>query len=89
MAGLRAFMERIIAAGPRVLGSSTLYSLVSNGQYYYVSLRHQRDLFKIGGLLADDASVMSDIRRAATELAHPVELATEILRAEEALLAAR
>lgn len=88
MAGLREFMDRIIALGPRVLGQSSLYSLMSSGSQYYVSLRHSRDLFKIGGLLADDAKVMADIRTAASELAHPVELVTEILKAEQALLAA-
>lgn len=89
MAGLDAFMERIIALGPRVLGSATLYSLVSAGQYYYVSLRHKRDLYRIGGLFAGEAEVMSHVRTAAQELGHPIELAAEILRAEEALLAAK
>ncbi len=89
MAGLGAFMDRIIALGPRVLGSATLYSLVSTGQYYYVSLRHKHDLYQIGGLFTDEAEVMSHIRAAAYELGHPIALATEILRAEEALLAAK
>ncbi len=89
MAGMRAFMDSIIAVGPQVLGSSTLYSLVSTGGYYHVSLRHSRDLFAIGGLLSDDNQVMSDIRTAAAEFAHPVQLVTEILKAEQALLAAR
>ncbi|NGM46943.1 hypothetical protein G5B31_15505 [Rhodobacter sp. SGA-6-6] len=89
MAGLDAFMDRIIALGPRVLGSATLYSLVSTGQYYYVSLRHKRDLYRIGGLFADETEVMSNVRMAARELGHPIELAAEILRAEEALLAAK
>lgn len=88
MAGLDAFMERIIALGPRVLGSATLYSLVSAGDYYYVSLRHKRDLYRIGGLFADEAAVMSHVRMAAQDLGHPIELAAEILRAEEVLLAA-
>lgn len=89
MAGLGAFMDRIIALGPRVLGSATLYSLVSTGKNYFVSLRHKRDLYRIGGLLTDEAEVMSHIRMAAQELGHPIALATEILRAEEALLAAK
>ncbi|MEZ5798631.1 MAG: hypothetical protein R3D63_14820 [Paracoccaceae bacterium] len=89
LAGLRAFMEQIIAIGPRVLGESSLYSLVSTGPTYYVSLRHARDLFKIGGMFADDAKVMSDIRNAAAEFGHPIKLVSEILRAEEALTAAR
>lgn len=86
MAGLRAFMEQIIALGPKVLGQSTLYSLVSTGGFYYVSLRHNRDLFKIGGLFSDDATVLTDMRTAAAEFAHPIEMVTEILRAEQALL---
>jgi hypothetical protein len=89
MGGLRTFMDRIIALGPQVLGSSSLYSLVSTGGYYHVSLRHSRDLFAIGGLLSDDNQVMSDIRMAASEFAHPVQLATEILKAEQALMATR
>lgn len=89
MAGMRAFMDRIIAVGPQVLGASTLYSLVSTGGYFHVSLRHSRDLFAIGGLLSDDNQVMSDIRTAAAEFAHPVQLVTEILKAEQTLMAAR
>jgi hypothetical protein len=89
MAGLRAFMDRIIALGPRVLGSSTLYSLVSTGSYYYVSLRHARDLYRIGGLFTNESDVMQHIRAAASELSHPMDLVTEVLRAEEALLAAK
>jgi hypothetical protein len=89
MAGIRAFMDRIISLGPQVLGSSSLYSLVSTGGYYHVALRHSRDMFQIGGLLSDDAQVMSDIRSAASEFAHPVQLVSEILKAEQALLAAR
>ena len=38
--------------------------------------------------LADEAQIMSGIRNAAAELSHPVKLVSEILRAEEALMAA-
>lgn len=86
--GLRMFMDKILALGPRVLGQSSLYSLVSTGSTYYVSLRHSRDLFKIGGMFASEAQVMTDIRAAATEFGYPVRLVTEILRAEEALVVA-
>jgi hypothetical protein len=89
MAGMRAFMDSIISLGPQVLGSSSLYSLVSTGGYYHVALRHSRDMFQIGGLFSDDQQVMSDIRSAASEFAHPVQLASEILKAEQVLLAAR
>lgn len=85
LTGLQDFMDRIIALGPRVLGSASLYSLVSSGSNYHVSLRHNRDMFRIGGLLAQEAEVMTHIRIAAAEFAHPVQLVTEILRAEEAL----
>lgn len=88
MAGIRAFTDAVIALGPRVLGASSLYSLVSTGHYYYVSLRHGRDMFTIGGLLSDDQQVMADIRLAAGEFSHPVQLVAEILKAEKALLAA-
>jgi hypothetical protein len=89
MAGLRAFMDQIIALGPRVLGNSTLYSLVSTGSHYYVSLRHARDMYRIGGLFTNEAEVMQHIRAASSELSHPMDLVTEVLRAEEALLAAK
>lgn len=83
--GLRSFMERVIALGPKVLGKSTLYSLVSSGTHFYISLRHDRDLFKIGGLLADDAQMRADMQTAAAEFSHPIDLIAEVLRAEEAL----
>jgi len=89
MVGLRAFMDRVIALGPRVLGNSTLFSLVSTGRYYYISLRHKRDLFRIGGMLSSEDQVIRQIRAAATELAHPIDLAGQVLQAEEALLAAK
>lgn len=83
---LRSFMERIIALGPKVLGKSTLYSLVSSGTHFYISLRHVRDLFKIGGLLADDAQMRTDMQTAAAEFSHPIDLIAEVLRAEAALM---
>lgn len=89
MAGLRAFMDKVIALGPRVLGESTLYSLVSTGRFYYVSLRHKHDLFRIGGMFSSEDQVIQHIRAAATELAHPIDLAGQVLQAEEVLLAAK
>ena len=88
MVGMRAFMEKIIELGPRVLGSSSLYSLNSTGGQYFVSIRHSRDLFRIGGLLSKDADVMRDIRTASSEFSQPIQLVSEILKAEQALLAA-
>jgi len=84
--GLRSFMERVIAIGPKELGKSTLYSLVSSGTHFYISLRHGRDLFKIGGLFADDAQIRADMQTAAAEFSHPINLIAEVLRAETALL---
>ena len=83
--GVRAFMDTILAAGPRILGSSTLCTVMSTGQQHYISLKHERDLFRVGGMFANESQVISDIRRATTEIAHPIELVAEILRAEEAL----
>ena len=88
MAGLRAFMDQIIALGPKVLGNSPLYSLVSDGRTYFISISHKRDLFKIGGLMANEEAMMRDIRAASAEFALPIGLVTEVLRAEGALLAA-
>lgn len=89
MVGLRAFMDKVIALGPRTLGDSTLYSLVSTGKYFYVSLRHKRDLFRIGGMFSTEDQVIQHIRAAGTELAYPIALVTQVLQAEEALLAAK
>ncbi|MGL4319769.1 MAG: hypothetical protein ACRCS3_02815 [Paracoccaceae bacterium] len=85
----RAFMDRILSAGPRILGSSTLCTVLSTSQQHCISLKHAHDLFKIGGMFAKEGRVISDIRHAATEIAHPIELVAEILRAEEALFAAK
>lgn len=86
--GLTAFMERMANIGPQVLGDSKLYSVACTGGSILLALRHDRDLFQIGGLLANEQSIMSDIRSAASELSHPIALVTEVLRAEEALAAA-
>jgi hypothetical protein len=86
---VQTFMDMILAVGPRILGSSTLYTVLSTGQQHYISLKHQHDLFSVGGMFANETKVISDIRHAATEIAHPIELVAEILRAEEALFAAK
>ena len=85
----QSFMDMILAAGPRILGSSTLCTVLSTGQQHYISLKRQHDLFRVGGMFANETKVISDIRQAATEIAHPIELVAEILRAEEALFAAK
>ncbi|MGL5010231.1 MAG: hypothetical protein ACRC6I_10135, partial [Paracoccaceae bacterium] len=52
-----------------------------------VSIRHTADLFQIGGLLATEADIMAHIRRASAQFATPLQLATDVMRAEDALLA--
>lgn len=86
--GLGAFLDRMVAIGEEVLGTARLYALACTGTDHFVALSHDADLFAVGGLLADEASIMADIRRASEEVAHTVELVAEILRAEEALIAA-
>lgn len=88
MAGMSAFLDRMVAIGPEVLGDSRLYSVACTGTSILVALGHSRDFFRIGGLLADEQTIMSDIRAAASEFSQPVRLVTEILRAEAALTAA-
>lgn len=86
IAGLQAFVDRMLAAGDKVGGTATLYSMVCTGSRHFVALSHARDLFTIGGLFATQAVVMADIRRAAEQVAYPVNLVSEILLAEDALL---
>lgn len=89
LSGLRAFMERMSEIGPQVLGTGELYSVACDGRSIHLAIRLAEDMFRVGGLLADDARVMADIRRAGDQLAHPIRLVSEVLRAEEALMAAQ
>ncbi len=86
--GVTAFLERMVNIGPEALGASKLYSVACTGEEILVALAHSRDMFRVGGLLADEQRVMADIRTAATEFSHPVKLVSEVIRAAEALTAA-
>lgn len=89
LAGLQAFMRRMSEIGPQVLGSGMLYSVACDGRSIHVALTHGQDLFRVGGIFANEARVMADIRGAAEQLGHPIRLVSEVLRAEEALMAAQ
>lgn len=80
------FARRIAEVGPQILGKSTLYSVQSNGSQWHMALRHDADLFRIGGLRADEAKIMADIRTASAEFAQMFRLIEAILKAEEGLI---
>jgi hypothetical protein len=86
--GVTAFLQRMVNIGPEVLGTSKLYSVACTGNEVLVALAHSRDLFRIGGMFTDEQKVMADIRSAAAEFSHPVQLVAEVIRAAEGLTAA-
>lgn len=85
---MQVLMDRLVAMGPQLSAGSALYSAACTGRNLYVALSHKHELFQIGGLFADDARIMSDIRSATADLQVPMSLAAEVIRAEEAIHAA-
>lgn len=86
-AALRPFMEKMLDLGGSLVGGS-LYSVACTGNTIFVAIRNKTNLFQIGGLLATEAAIMLDIRRASEQFAMPLRLATNVMRAEDALLIA-
>lgn len=85
---MQALMIRMIDLGGSLGSGSSLYSVACTGRDIYVALRHKHEMFRIGGAFATEADIMANIRTASDELAVPLRLAAEIVRAEEALHAA-
>lgn len=61
-----------------------LFSAVSTGKEMFVALSHKGDLFRIGGLFPKEASILDYVSAATRELAVVLNLARELIAAEEA-----
>lgn len=85
-ARLRPVVKGIADLVPDVLHKSTLYSIYSANGEWHIALRHDRDLFSVGGLRASEAQIMADIRSASDDLAQVYRLIEGILKAEEGLI---
>ena len=81
---LRPFKEKMLALGA-TMADGNLYSVASTNRTIFVAIRHKTELFQIGGLLATEADIMQDIRRASAQFAMPLRLAADVMRAEDAL----
>lgn len=66
-------LERLMRLGEPVGG--TFFAAAFTGHSLWVAISHDRDLFAIGGIMADHHSIMEDIRRAAQDFAPPLALA--------------
>ncbi len=84
---LRPFMDRMLTLGTTIADGS-LYSVACMNKTIFVSIRHKLELFQIGGLLASEADIMQDVRHASSQFAMPLRLATDVMRAEDSLIAA-
>lgn len=83
---LRPVAKRIADLAPEVLHKSALYSIYSADGEWHIALRHDKDLFKVGGLRASEAEIMADIRSASADLGQVFRLIEGVLKAEEGLI---
>jgi hypothetical protein len=67
----------------RVGGDTKLFSATSNGEVTHVALSHERDLYKIGGLLMDQTKIFDDVQAAYRDLTVPLTIATQLMEAEK------
>lgn len=87
--GFDVLVEVLTEFAGRPEGALRLYSATVNGEITHLAVEHDRDLFRIGGLFAQDSDVMGQVRRAFDDLRLPVDLTKTLLDAESKVLARR
>ncbi len=80
--GLDAVLSVLTGLQGLVGSGATLFSATSDGADMHVALRHKRDLFRIGGLFASQATLIDQIKLAYDDLTVPLKLAGRLLEAE-------
>jgi hypothetical protein len=85
--GLHGLMDQMMSVA-EVLPGGRLFAVACTASALCVAIRYQPEMFAIGGLFANDESVINDVRRVSAEFALPARLAAEVMRAEENWIAA-
>lgn len=80
--GLKTMLSTLLDLGPALGPGAELYTASSNGQIMHVAIRHKRNLFQIGGLLATHTSLIAQIETAYRDLTMPLTIAAKLLAAE-------
>jgi len=85
---LAAVIKVLTDLETRVGVSASLFSVVSTGNEMFVALSHSGDLYRIGGLFPSEARIFGDVSSATQELAVVLNLARQLIAAEEAAVGA-
>lgn len=85
---LAAVVKVLTELESRVGVPATLFSAVSDGAELFLALSHAGDLYRIGGLFPTEASVFRDVEAATRELSIMLNLAGQLIAAEEAAASA-
>lgn len=62
--------------------NASLFSATSTGEEMHIALTHNRDLFRIGGLLANQSQITDSVKAALEELNIPLRIVSILLEAE-------
>lgn len=79
---LNEVIDILVQIEDGVAQNVSLYSATSTGEEMHIALRHKRDLFRIGGLLAGDAGLTESIKTAFQDLNVPLQVVSRLLEAE-------
>jgi hypothetical protein len=80
--GLRRLMEEMMCVA-EVLPGGRLFAVACTCDALFIAISYQPEMFTIGGLFANDESVIDDVRRVSAEFAVPAHIAAQVMRAEE------
>ncbi len=82
---LGAVVEILTDLEHRVSGEAQLFSATSDGQEMHIALTHKRDLYKIGGLFLNQATVLDEMQAAYRDLTVPLTIGARLMEAEKAV----
>lgn len=81
---LRAVIDLLTDLETQIGSSAKLFSATSNGDKLHIALSQFRDMFKVGGLLANRKKIMAGITDAFEDLNVPLRIVSALLEVERA-----
>ena len=79
---LRGVIDLLTDLGTQIGDYAQLFSATSTGEEMHIALSHHRDMFQVGGLLANREKIMDGIRAAFEDLNTPLRIVSALLEIE-------
>ena len=79
---LNAVIDILTDLEAQIEGHVRLFSATSTGEEMHIALDHSSDLYRIGGLMANDEAIMDGIKKASEQLNIPLQIVSTLLEAE-------